>query len=123
MKRVLESIRLTSPAWAALLCLAINPAAQAKLPSAEKKLVGTVRVAYADLDLTQETDVQLLLGRIENAAYRACGGDPRRHPSYGVMPRRTKAVFKECREDAITRAFGAMDAPVLLQARVQAAGK
>lgn len=81
MKRLLESMRLTSPAWAALLCLAINPAAHAKLPSAEKKLVGTVRVPYADLDLTRQADVQLLLGRIENAAYRACGGDPRQHPT------------------------------------------
>jgi UrcA family protein len=123
MKRLLESIRLTSPAWAALLCLAITPAAQAKLPSAEKKLVGTVRVSYADLDLTQQADVQLLLGRIEKAAYRACGGDPWRHPTYDVMPRRTRAVFKECREDAIARAIGAIDTPVLSQARVQAAGK
>jgi len=123
MKRFLESIRLTSPAWAALLCLAINPAAQARLPSAEKELVGRVRVAYADLDLTRQADVQILLGRIEKAAYRACGGDPRRHPSYGVIPSYTEAVFKECREDAIARAIGAIDAPVLSQARVQAAGK
>ena len=123
MKRFLESIRLTSPAWAALLCLAINSAAQARLPSAEKELVGRVRVAYADLDLTRQADVQILLGRIEKAAYRACGGDPRRHPSYGVIPSYTEAVFKECREDAIARAIGAIDAPVLSQARVQAAGK
>jgi len=118
VKCLLESIRLTSPAWATVLCFAINPAAQAT-PSAEKKLVRTVRVAYADLDLTRQSDVQLLLGRIENAAYRACGGDPRRHPSYGVIPRRTEAVFKECRKDAIARAVGTIDAPVLSQARVQ----
>jgi UrcA family protein len=123
MKHFLESIRLTSPAWAALLCLAISPAAQARLPSAEKELVGRVRVTYADLDLTQQPDVRILLGRIEKAAYRACGGNPRRHPSYGVMPSYTEAVFKECREDAIARAIGAIDAPVLSQVRVQTAGK
>lgn len=122
MMRFLESIRLTSPAWATLLCFAINPAAQATAP-AEKKLVRIVRVAYADLDLTRQADVELLLGRIENAAYRACGGDPRRHRSYDVIPRRTEAVFKECREDAIARAVGTINAPVLSQARVQVVGK
>ena len=123
MKRFLESMRLTSPAWAALLCLAVNAAAQAKLPSEEKKLVGTVPVAYADLDLTRQADVQILLGRIEKAAYRACGGNPRRHSSYDMTPSYTAAVFKECREDAIARAIGAIDAPALSQARVQAADK
>ena len=65
MKHFPESIRLASPVWAALLCLAIIPAAHATLPSAkkEKELVGSVRVAYADLDLTRRADVQTLLGR------------------------------------------------------------
>lgn len=123
MKRFLESIRLTSPAWAALFFLAINPAAQAEVPSAEKKKVRSVRVAYADLDLTRQADVEILLGRIEKAAYRACGGDPRWHPNYDVMPNYTEAAYKECREDAIARAIGAVDAPVLSQARLQAADK
>jgi UrcA family protein len=105
-----------------LLCFAINPAAQATA-SAEKKLVRAVHVAYADLDLTREADVQLLLGRIENAAYRACGGDPRQHPSHSVIPRRTEAVFKECREEAIARAVGTINAPALSQARVQLVSK
>jgi UrcA family protein len=122
MKRFFESIRLTSPAWATLLCFAINPAAQATA-SAERELVRAVRVSYADLDLTRQADVQLLLGRIENAAYRACGGDPRQHPSYSVIPRRTEAAFKECREDAIARAVATIDAPVLSQARVQVVSK
>jgi UrcA family protein len=119
MKHFPESLRLTSPAWAALLCLAIIPAAQATLPAKDKKLVGTVRVAYADLDLTRRADVQTLIGRIENAAYRACGGDPRRHSSYAMTPSHTAAVFKECREDAIARAIGAIDAPALSQAHAR----
>jgi len=123
MKRFLESIRLTGPAWAALLCFAIHPAAEARLPSAEKSLVGKARVTYSDLDLTRHADVQILLGRLQKAAYRACGGDPRRHPSYDVMPLYTEAVFKDCRENAIARAIDAINAPVLSQARVQASGK
>jgi UrcA family protein len=121
MKHFPESI--TSPAWAALLCLASIPAAHATLPSAEKALVGSVRVAYADLDLTRRADVETLLDRIEKAAYRACGGNPRRHSSYDMTPSYTATVFKECREDAIARAIGAIDAPALSQARVQAADK
>ena len=123
MKRLSESIRLSGVACAALLCLAINAAAQAEPTKAEKLLVGTVRVAYSDLDLSQRADVQILLGRIEKAAYRACGGNPRRHPSYNVMPSHTESVFKDCREDAITRAVLAVDAPVLAQARLQADDK
>jgi UrcA family protein len=111
MKPFPESIRLMSPAWAALLCLAIIPAAHATLPSAEKERVASVRVAYADLDLTRQADVQILLGRIEKAAYRACGGNPRRHSSYDMTPSYTTTVFKECREDAIARAIDAIDAP------------
>jgi UrcA family protein len=120
MKRFSDSIRLSSLPCAALLCLATNAAAQAGPPTAEKLLVGTVRVAYSDLDLSQRADVQILLGRIEKAAFRACGGNPRRHPSYNVMPGHTEAVFKDCRDDAITRAVLAVDVPVLAQARVQA---
>lgn len=123
MKRFLESIRFAAPACIALLFLAINPTAQAKQPSPKKDLVTSVRVTYSDLDLTQQADVRILLGRIEKAAYRACGGNPRLHPTYSVMPGRTEAVFKECREDAIARAIGVVDAPVLSQARVQTAGK
>ena len=123
MKRIVESMRVTSPAWAALLFLAINSVAQARQTSPEKRLVGSVRVAYADLDLSQDADVRLLLGRIEKAAYRACGGNPRRHPSYSLMPNHTEAVFKNCREDAIARAVGVIDAPILSQARLQAANE
>lgn len=123
MKRIVESMRVTRSACAALLLLAINPIAQARQPSPEKQLVGSVRVAYADLDLSHDADVRLLLGRIEKAAYRACGGNPRRHPGYSVMPNRTEAVFKECREDAIARAVAVIDAPILSQARLQAANE
>jgi hypothetical protein len=39
------------------------------------------------------------------------------------MPSYTESVFKDCREDAITRAVLAVDAPVLAQARLQADDK
>ena len=117
MKLSFRSIKLTSPAWAMLSCLAMSPAAQAGVQSVEKERVASVRVAYADLDLTREADVQILLERIEMAAYRACGGNPRQHWTYGAMPELTKTVFKECREDAIARTLSALDAPALSRAR------
>lgn len=123
MKRLFESMRIIGPASAAVLLLAVNPAAQAWEPSPERKLVKTERVTYADLDLSRQADAEVLLGRIKKAAYRACGGDPRRHPTYTVMPRRTEMVFQDCREDAIARALGSIDVPVLSQARVEPAGK
>ncbi|WP_129643136.1 UrcA family protein [Peristeroidobacter agariperforans] len=122
MTRLLESIRIIGPASAALLLLAVNPAAQAWQSSPEKQMVRTERVTYADLDLSRQADAQVLLGRIKKAAYRACGGDPRRHPTYTLTPRRTEMAFKDCREDAIARAIGSIDAPVLSQARLQPAG-
>ena len=121
MKRFFESMRLTGPACAALLFVAMNPVAQATVPTTAKQLVGKVLVSYGDLDLNREADVEILLGRIEKAAYRACGGNPRLHPSYTLMPHHTVAVFKECREEAIARAIGEVDAPVLAQARLHAA--
>ena len=114
--------RLLGPASAALLFLAVNPA-QAWQSSPERQLIRTERVTYADLDLSRQADARILLGRIKKAAFRACGGDPRRHPTYTLMPRRTEMAFKDCREDAIARAIGSIDAPVLSQARLQPAGK
>jgi UrcA family protein len=122
MKRVFESIRVMGPAAAAVLLFAVNPAAHAWQPSSQTQLVRTERVTYADLDLSRQADAQILLGRIKKAAYRACGGDPRRHPSYTLLSRRVEMAYKDCREDAIARAIDSIDAPVLAQARLQPAG-
>ena len=120
MKRISGSALLTSTASAAFLFLALNPVIQAAaVPPQAKQLVGKVRVSFADLDLSRQGDAQILLDRIEKAAYRACGGNPRRHPGYGLMPHHTEAVFEECRQDAIARAIRDVDAPVLAQARLQ----
>ena len=118
------SMKLATPACAMLLYVAINPTAHAVAPSKEKERVASVRVAHADLDLTREADVGILLDRIEKAAYRACGGNPRRHWTYDAMPELTTTVFKECREDAIARTLSAIDAPALSQAHAAlSAGK
>lgn len=124
MKRIFGSALLTGTASAAFLLLAITPVTQATtVPPQAKQLVGKVRVSFADLDLSRQEDARILLDRIEKAAYRACGGNPRRHPGYGLMPNRTEEVFEECRQEAIARAILDVDAPVLAQARLQPVGK
>lgn len=78
--------------------------------------IGTISVPYHDLDLRKEADARKLLTRLEQAAVRACGGNPMWHPMYQVAPDYTVAVFKECRRDAVARAVARIDAPTLTQA-------
>jgi UrcA family protein len=118
MKYAFEFMRAAIPAGALLACLAIHPSAQAETRPEKKELVTRVRVTYADLDLTRQLDAQVVLGRIQAAAFRACGGNPRRHIRYDVMPGRVEAVFKECREEAVARAIREIHAPALSQAHL-----
>jgi UrcA family protein len=83
-------------------------------PSVEKtELVGRVHVTYYDLDPQKEADARVLLGRLERAAYKACGGNPRGHRSYEIMPRYTVEVFEECRENAISCAVDSVHSVTL----------
>jgi UrcA family protein len=83
-------------------------------PPVEKmESVGRVQVSYHDLDLQKEADARVLLKRLERAAYRACGGNPKLYLSYRVIPDRTVEVFKECREEAVARAVAAVHSVTL----------
>ena len=109
MKSAVKLIRASIPMWLALTGVAIHSSAQAEARQDSRKFVGSVRVSYADLDLAQPADAEVLLGRIKHAAYRACGGDPRRHMSYTLIPARVEAAYKECREDAVARAMATVE--------------
>lgn len=104
-------------------CLSLTLASTARAePSAEKlELVGRVPVSYADLEPEKEADARVLLGRLQRAAYTACGGSPQFHPSFELMPRKTRQVFEDCRRSAIHRAVDAIKSPTL--SRVLAAMK
>ena len=102
-------IRASIPAWLALGFIAVQPAAQAGSRPEKKELVTSVRVTYADLDLTRPADAGILVGRIKKAAHRACGGEPWRHTNYYMMPGRVERVFRECREDAVARAMATIE--------------
>jgi len=77
--------------------------------------VGHVRIEYSDLNLNDPADVHVLLARVTQASYQACGGDPKRHPSYRSQPVATLKVYKECQEDALQRAISAIGSPSLAQ--------
>ncbi|WP_129780753.1 UrcA family protein [Peristeroidobacter soli] len=94
----------------ALACLAFQAAQAAPRPGTTRQLLSE-NVNYADLDLTREQDAQVLMVRIKDAAYRVCGGDPRRHVAYDLMPARVEFAFKECREGAVARAVATIDMP------------
>lgn len=108
MNRAYKLIRASIPVWLALTGVALHSAAQAESRLENKRLVGSVRVSYADLDMTRPEDAEVLVARIKDAAYRACGGDPRRHMSYTLLPVRVETAYKECREDAVARAMAAI---------------
>lgn len=99
----------------ALACFATQPA-QAESQAVKKNFVARESVVYADLDLTRASDAEVLLGRIKQAAYRVCGGDPRNHVGYDLMPGRIELAFKECREDAVERAIATVGVPQLTAA-------
>ena len=77
--------------------------------------VARVTVSYGDLDLNNVADARLMLSRLEQAAYRACGGDPRWNPSYPLLWSTLPAEYRQCRSDAVSRAVTTVDAPLLSQ--------
>jgi len=108
MKCASQLISASLPVCLALAGIAAHSTAEAGVRQEEKRFVGSVRVSYTDLDIARPEDAEVLIDRIKDAAYRACGGDPRRHMSYTLLPVRVEAAFKECREDAVARAVAAV---------------
>lgn len=78
--------------------------------------VGQVRVPLKDLDLHDPGAARALLGRLDRAAWEACGGNPKFHDAYARRPEYTLKVFQECRSAAVERAVSQIGAPALKQA-------
>jgi UrcA family protein len=111
-------MRPLTPASAAftLALTMLSPVTWCKPPEAQPELVGQVRVGSKGLDLQNPADARTLLTRIEKAAYRACGGNPKFTWSYHLMPERTVEVYELCREGAVKRAIDQVGAAQLAQA-------
>jgi UrcA family protein len=67
--------------------------------------IGKVHVTYADLNLNDPADLRLLLDRVTQAAYEACGGDPKTHRSYRSQRREVIKAYEECRMEAVKNAI------------------
>ena len=101
---------LAIPAAALALTL-LAPAAESRPP----QLVGKVHVELNGLDLRNPADARVLLDRLNQAAYRACGDDPKLNNTYRTRPEQTLRVYEECRENAVKRAVDQIGAPLLAQ--------
>jgi UrcA family protein len=95
------------------LSLTLVSIARSEPPAEKMELVEKKPVSYAGLDLEKEADARVLLGRLQQAAYHACGGNPRFHPSYTLMPKKTTQVFESCRTNAIDRAVKSIQSATL----------
>jgi UrcA family protein len=112
-----SDMRSLAPAITAFtLALAmLSPVTWSRPPDAKPELVGQVRVDLKGLDLQDPADARTLLTRIEKAAYRACGGNPKFAWSYDSLPVRTVEVYELCRESAIRRAIDQIGVAQLAQ--------
>lgn len=110
-------MRSLQPAIAAftLALTMISPVTWCKPPDAKPELIGQVRVELKGLDLQNPADARTLLARIEKAAYRACGGNPKLDRTYNLLPERTVEVYERCREAAVKRAIDEIGAAQLAQ--------
>jgi UrcA family protein len=110
----MRSLKLAMAAFPIALTM-LCPAAWCKPPETKPELVGQVRVEWQGLDLQNPADARTLLTRIEKAAYRACGGNPKFTWSYQLVPRRTIEVYELCRETAVQRAIEQIGSAQLTQ--------
>ena len=74
-----------------------------------------ITVTYGDLDLGTLTDARVMLTRLEQAAKRACGGDPRLNPDYNLTFQSLEKTYQECRSDAVARAVVEVNAALLTE--------
>lgn len=91
----------------------LAPAAFGAEPNDKTQLIGKVHVDLKNLNLANAADARTLLERLKQAAYDACGGDPKLNNTYKTRPEQTVRVYEECREDAVKRAIDQIGAPLL----------
>jgi UrcA family protein len=101
---------------AALALTLLSSAAWCEEPGQKTQLIGKIHVELKDLNLNRPADARTLLDRLRQAAWTACGGDPKLHDSYRTRPEQTLRVYEECRENAVKRAIDQIGAPLLVQA-------
>jgi UrcA family protein len=77
------------------------------VPASADTPAQSVRVSYADLDLTRVEGVTTLTVRLEKAIDKVCGRID------ASRPLNTYRTVKTCRIDAMNKAIASIDAPLL----------
>jgi UrcA family protein len=108
---------------AALVLTLPGQAAWPAPPATKYERVGRVHVSLKGLNLNNPEDARTLLTRINEAAYKACGGNPKVNTSYRSRPQKTIEVYEECRANAVKRAVDQIGAPALRRAYDEAASR
>jgi UrcA family protein len=67
----------------------------------------TVRISYADLDLSKPAGVEVLMRRVSQAVDKICGSRPR------LSQIAANVRFEVCRDDTTKRAITSIDNPML----------
>ena len=91
----------------AFAALAIIAAAVAPASADPARHAVSVRVSYADLDLSRIEGVKTLTARIENALNKACGRTQAR------VPQNVRRNIQACRKAGMETAVASIDAPLL----------
>jgi UrcA family protein len=113
---MIEEFNMSRSLFLAAALILSATIAQSAFANSKTERIDSITVRVSDLDLQKDADVQTLLGRLQRAAVKACGGNPRFHPSYALMPRHTTEVFQQCRRNAIATAVTTIGAPKLASA-------
>lgn len=90
--------------------LAVVAAGPAAAQTDRSLIVERVAVAHGDLDLATTAGADAMLGRLTDAASRACGGKPRSSHADPLGPAKLRA-YRLCKVGAIDTATLALAAP------------
>lgn len=92
----------------AIAALAVSGALFASaVPAWAGPVTRQIVVPYSDLNLSREAGARALIGRIEFAATRVCGGKP----AMGDL--QALAAFRACKEAAVNRALSDIHHPMV----------
>jgi UrcA family protein len=103
-------MRISIPTFTAAAILAtLSFGAHADTSSHPVKITGRSVVYYGDLNLNAEQDAKIMLQRIEQAAKKACGGQP----TFSSYTGRLDDTFDEWRSETIARTVKLLSAPLV----------
>lgn len=105
----LHSVRLMSHSFVApmLAAAALLGAGSVSAQTVDSDGVASVAVSYADLNLSQESDAQLMVQRLHHAAATVCGIAPDHRDPAGT------GLYDQCRRDAVSHAVAKLNSALV----------